>query len=101
MEQTERITLMEERLDRATLAARQLMAALDVFAEAQDDIRALESYYGSDEWKKDYDDDAAGLVPADVKRGVLSEDAVWNLLGDCRELNVMMLEMVAATLRGN
>ena len=31
-------------------------------------------------------DDEAGRLPADLKRGVLSEDGIWNLLTDCREL---------------
>ena len=53
MTQTERIKGMEQRLDRASAAVMRLSAALDDYAEAQEDIRALEAYYGSDEWKQE------------------------------------------------
>lgn len=38
-------------------------------------------------------DDEAGLLPEDLKRGVLSEDAVWNLLKDHKELQTRMREL--------
>ncbi len=48
-------------------------------------IRALEEYFESDLWKKDFADDEAGLLPKDLKRGVLSEDGVYDLLEACKE----------------
>ena len=54
----------------------------------QDDIAALSGYYGSQEWRKDFEDDEAGLLPEDLKRGVLSEDGLWNLLDSCKELRI-------------
>ena len=86
MEQIERIRQMELRMERAAKAVMELSAALDNYAAVQDDIAALEQYYGSEEWKQDYAADEAGLLPADLKRGVLSEDGIWNLLSDVREL---------------
>ncbi len=59
---------------------------------------AVRSGNRSEEWKQDYHDDEAGRLPSDLPRGVLSEDAVWNLLADCRELNIKMLEVVASSL---
>ena len=49
-------------------------------ARIQEAIRILAEYYGSDEWKQDFADDEAGRLPKDLKRGVLSEDGLWNLL---------------------
>ena len=46
----------------------------------QEAIRILSEYYGSDEWKQDFADDEAGRLPKDLKRGVLSEDGIWNVL---------------------
>ena len=77
---------MELRMERVAKAAMELSAALDNYEAAQEDIAALNDYYGSEEWKQDYADDEAGLLPADLKRGVLSEDGIWNLLEDVREL---------------
>lgn len=94
MKQTERIMEMERRLERASTAVMKLSAALEQYADAQEDIMELEAYYGSEEWKRDYADDEAGKLPDDLKRGVLSEDGVWNLLSDNRDLKERMLNMV-------
>ena len=87
MEQIERIKQMELRLERAAAAVMTLSAALDRYEEVQGDISALNEYYGSNEWKQDYADDEAGQLPPDLKRGVLSEDGIWNVLTDAHELN--------------
>ena len=87
MEQIERIKQMELRMERAAKAVMELSAALDNYESVQEDIAELESYYGSEMWKQDYADDEAGRLPADLKRGVLSEDSIWNLLSDARELS--------------
>ena len=93
IEQIERIRQMERSLDRASQAVMHLSAALDEYADAQDALRQLSDYYGSDQWKQDFADDEAGRLPPDLKRGVLSEDAVWNLLEDVRDLKERMREM--------
>ena len=87
MNRIERIRLMELRMERAAKAVMELSVALDNYEAVQEDITALESYYGSDEWKQDFHDDEMGLLPPDLKRGVLSEDGIWNLLSDASELN--------------
>ena len=86
MEQIERIKQMEQRLERAAAAVMALSAALDRYEEIQKDLSVLNEYYGSEEWKQDFADDEEGLLPVDLKRGVLSEDGLWNLLTDAREL---------------
>ena len=51
------------------------------YAEAAAAIQAgLEEYYTSGEWREDYEADEAGLFPVDLKRGVLSQDGVYDLL---------------------
>ena len=48
-------------------------------------ISKLEAYYSSSEWKRDFADDEAGLLPKKLPRGVLSEDGIYNLLEAYRE----------------
>lgn len=86
MEQIERIKHMELQLERATRTIKALSAAMDEYGSVQDAINELEAYYGSEEWKKDFTDDEQGRLPNDLKRGVLSEDAIWNLLEEYRTL---------------
>ncbi len=99
MEQTERIRQMEQQLDRASAAIIELSAALDKYQEAQKAITTLSEYYGSDEWKQDFADDEAGRLPKSLKRGVLSEDGIWNMLADSHELNVRLAETVTDVLK--
>ena len=87
MEQIERVKQMELRMERAAKAVMELSTALENYEAVQEDIAELERYYGSEEWKQDYADDEAGMLPADLKRGVLSEDGIWNLLEDVHEMN--------------
>ena len=85
-EQIARIRKMERRLNRALAAVKRLTGALDRWDATQADVAALEEYYSSGAWRRDFDDDDAGRLPQDLKRGVLSEDGIWNLLTDCKEL---------------
>ncbi len=45
-------------------------------------LRLLEAYYASGEWREDYEADERGELPPDLKRGVLSQDALYDLLED-------------------
>ena len=89
-EQITRIRKMERSLNRSMVAVKRLSTALDKWDAIQDDIAALDEYYGSGEWRQDFEDDEAGTLPQDLKRGVLSEDGIWNLLADCKELKNRM-----------
>ena len=49
--------------------------------------RQLHIYrYSSELWKMDFAADETGNLPPDLKRGVLSEDGIWNLLADYRDI---------------
>lgn len=85
MTQTERISHMEKCLDDSRVAIDRLSRALEEYRNVQGKIRELEGYY-SGEWRNDFEDDEAGKLPPELKRGVLSEDAVYDLLSDDREI---------------
>jgi len=82
--QVERIKWMEQRFNNA-LAAIKDGAAVSL-ESIKEDVAELSKYYGSDLWKQDFAADEAGILPPDLKRGVLSEDGIWNLLSDYREI---------------
>ena len=87
MTQTERIRHMEEILNDASAAVRALSDALGQYEALLPAIKELSAYYESAQWKQDFEDDCAGRLPKDLKRGVLSEDAVYNLLTDIQSLH--------------
>ena len=80
MNQLERIQYMEQILDEATEAMQQLTAAYERYQALKPRMAELEAYYTSPLWIQDYDDECAGRLPGNFKRGVLSEDAVYDLL---------------------
>ena len=80
MKQIERIQYMEKLLDFIIEARKDQYANPQKSERIQEAIRILAEYYGSDEWKQDFADDEAGILPKDLKRGVLSEDGIWNVL---------------------
>ena len=86
MEQLERIRYMEQILDEGAAAVAALEESLAAYRALQDRLQELFDYYHSPQWMQDLEDDRAGKLPADLKRGVLSEDAVWNLETDCVRL---------------
>ena len=94
MEQIERITYMEQILDEATEAVLSLSEALEKYSAVQDKLQELIAYYSSERWRQDFDDDIAGKIPSDLKRGVLSEDAVYSLLSDISDLKEQLKELV-------
>ena len=48
-------------------------------------LRRLDAYYTSGEWREDFEADERGELPPDLKRGVLSEDALYDLLERAEE----------------
>ena len=58
-------------------------------------LRELEAYYTGPLWRADYEDDCAGKLPPDVKRGVLSEDAVYTLL-EARDEALRAMQVLCA-----
>lgn len=43
-------------------------------------FQELLTYYGNGQWMHDYECDEQGELPSDLKRGILSEDGLYNLL---------------------
>ena len=97
--QVGRIKAMEESLDELVAANKALGKALRRFEQAQVCARELGHYLGSDEWHAAREADEKGLLPADLKRGVLSEDAAYNALADNRASAIHMLEIATDALR--
>ena len=89
----QRIAAMEAAFDRTEAAVRALMQALDEYETVKVDIDRLTDYLESGAWRDDFEMDEAGFVPTDLKRGVLSEDALYNLLGDIVSLHEQMQEI--------
>lgn len=76
----EHIIRMEAILDKASKIFEELEEKIVEYWALQPDMRRLEEYYASPQWKKDFSMEEKGLFPKDVKRGVLSEDGIYDIL---------------------
>ena len=82
--QIERIKWMEQRFNKALAAIKD--GSTNSLKTIKEDIAKLSKYYSSELWKIDFAAEEAGNLPPDLKRGVLSEDGIWNLLADYRDI---------------
>ncbi len=97
MKQIERIHHYESLLERVEQANGIMERALEAFEKVESLCEELSEYLNSKEWKKDFEDDEAGRLPPFLKRGVLAEDGIYNVLDDHRQLMADMLDVVART----
>ena len=100
MNQIERITKMEKILDDAKSLFQNLQENLDRYEAIQKDLRALDRYYSGEQWMRDYTADEEGRLPSDLKRGVLSEDALFDLFAEEREVALACLKAAQRFIEG-
>lgn len=67
-----------------------IAAMEEIFARActhptAEGMRVLTAYMDSGDWLRDYTADEQGRIPKDMKRGVLSQDGLYNLLQEARK----------------
>ena len=69
-------------LDEAICRIRRMEELYDALREdpGHPSLGKLVRYYESGQWLRDYELDEQGLLPRDLKRGVLSQDGIYNLL---------------------
>lgn len=77
----ERVAFYERIFDEVRNMSRETAASGE---ETRMKISLLDEYYTSGEWQEDYEADEAGLLPADLKRGVLSQDGLYDFLTEWR-----------------
>ncbi|MBR3361310.1 MAG: DUF4298 domain-containing protein [Lachnospiraceae bacterium] len=100
MDQLERIAKMSSYLKSAKEARDELDAAMKALADALEKyeqelehIDQLAEYYDSSDWLHDFEDDEAGLIPEDIDRGALSEDGIYDLLMDQKNVEDILQQI--------
>ena len=88
----ERVKKMEELLDKVTPKVNAFEESLANFNSAFEDLKVLNEYYKK-EWKEDYEADEQGKIPKDLKRGVLSQDTLFNLLEKVNSMEKEIAEL--------
>ena len=84
-ETIQRIRQMEQYFDKLLELEHTDPDALRENASVQAILCALTCYYESGQWLQDYELDEKGLLPRDLKRGILAQDSVYDFLGRIRD----------------
>ena len=79
-EAIDRIRRMEACFDRLQSIADEDAETLREDAVSREMLQTLTQYYESGQWLQDYELDEKGLLPQDMKRGILAQDAVYDFL---------------------
>lgn len=81
-----RINKMEKLYTKIDKVINKFEKALIEFKNIQNDVIELEKYYTGKEYKNDYELDENNKLPKDLKRGILAQDSIYNLLEKNDEL---------------
>ena len=79
-ETIERIRVMEQYFDLLQEIAISDPNALREGSSSAQKLKILAQYYENGQWLRDYELDEQGLLPQNLKRGVLSQDALYAFL---------------------
>ncbi len=93
MNSYDHVEKMEQIRVRQEETLQELQTLLDKLEEQRGAYASLIEYYYSDQRNRDLEDDRAGLIPQTMNRGVLSEDAIFDLVGDYRDTAIRMMEV--------
>ncbi len=88
-----RIEHMEAIHDRCRTAVDALLGALEQFQACASELTELEQYYLSHQWLSDRAADQQGRIPQDLKRGILAEDTIYDLLTDHDRMMTLLREL--------
>ena len=75
-----RVRQMESYLDLVLKAMENTPESVTENEEVKDALHKLADYYEKGQWLQDYEIDELGMLPKDLKRGVLAEDTLYDLL---------------------
>ena len=75
-----RIVRMEQCFDILQMAAEKNLEQIGQDESLRAQLEMLIHYYEDGQWMEDYKLDEKGLLPKDLKRGILSEDGIYNFL---------------------
>lgn len=97
----QRIEKMEKILNNHSKNIENLKKQLSIFRESQKDYSKLSKYYSSKEYFSDLESYDRGELPDDLQCGVLSEDAVFDLIGENFNIAIDMLEIATSVIKNH
>ena len=84
----DRISQMEQYMDEIAGMLKNNPKELKFNEELCKKVEILTNYLDNGQWRADYEADERGELPRDLKRGVLSEDGLYNLICEFSEIYI-------------
>ncbi|WP_124058511.1 DUF4298 domain-containing protein [Vaginisenegalia massiliensis] len=88
-----RIEEMEATYDHSQAITNDFEKVLEAFTKDLNQANQLVDYYGSAQWFEDVEQAEQGKVPNNLKRGVLSEDLVYDYIVQRHQIGLKLLEV--------
>ena len=83
----DRIIEMEEIFDMLLEILEKNPAAVKTDVVLKEKLEKLVQYYESGLWLADFEQDERGMFPVGLKRGILSEDGIYNFLSKIQDFS--------------
>lgn len=93
------ISEFENILDEQNELLEKVNKILEKIKSSQKEYKKLMKYYYSKQREADLQAHEKGEVPSELKRSVLSEDAIYNLITDYQQTAVEMLEVATTMIK--
>lgn len=92
-----------DRMSNLMAKRRKLIEDMEVLLNEMDlqqkDFETLNEYFGSEQRMKDIEEDEKGNIPTSLNRGALSEDELYDIICDNRDLMIHMMEIALKGLK--
>lgn len=99
MEQLERIQKMEGHLNKYAQVLEDAQKALEQLEQSQTEYIQLRDYYTGQDFFDDLEYSNSPEFPENIACGVLSEDAVYDLMGEHFETAINLLDLSSSMLK--
>ena len=99
MEQLERIQKMEGHLNKYAQVLEDAQKALEQLEQSQTEYIQLRDYYTGQDFFDDLEYSNSPEFPENIACGVLSEDAVYDLMGEHFETAISLLDLSSSMLK--
>ena len=99
MEQLERIQKMEGYLNKYAQVLADAQKALEQLEQSQTEYIQLRDYYTGQDFFDDLEYSNSPEFPENIACGVLSEDAVYDLMGEHFETAISLLDLSSSMLK--
>lgn len=99
MKRIENIEEMQRIMEEISATLQKLASASADLQRQLPEYRKLYRYYGSEQWFKDVRDYDSGKIPQETRAGALSEDAIYDIIGDMQQFSLDQLALIHKLLK--